>query len=92
MKRFFLVISAWFGLGPAAAKVDQLDLNSLRIFRSVSVKGKFAALLIGITFAVFHMVMMTTMFFAILNRSASLSIIWVPRFGVLDPEIYLNYD
>ena len=29
MKRFFLVISAWLGLGPAAAKVDQLYLNSL---------------------------------------------------------------
>jgi len=92
MKRFFLVISAWFGLGPAAAKVDQLDLNSLRIFRSVSVKGKFAALLIGITFAVFHMVMMTTMFFAILNRSASTIHNLGAKIWVLDPEIYLNYD
>jgi len=35
------------------------------------IRGKFAALLIGITFAVFLMVMMTAMFSGILNRSAS---------------------
>ena len=37
----------------------------------VNDKGKFAALLLGITFAVFLMVQMTSMFAGVLKRSSS---------------------
>jgi len=53
----------------------------------VNDKGKFSALLIGITFAVFLMVMMTSMFSGILNRSASTIHNLGAKVWVMDPAV-----
>ena len=53
----------------------------------VNDKGKFAALLVGITFAVFLMIMMTSMFSGILNRSASTIHNLGAKVWVLDPAV-----
>jgi len=50
-------------------------------------KGKFAALLVGITFAVFLMVMMTSMFAGILHRSSSTVINIGATIWVMDPAV-----
>jgi putative ABC transport system permease protein len=50
-------------------------------------KGKFAALLVGITFAVFLMVMMTSMFAGILHRSSSTVINIGAKIWVMDPAV-----
>ena len=53
----------------------------------VNDKGKFAALLVGITFAVFLMVMMTSMFSGILYRSFSTVINTGAKIWVMDPAV-----
>lgn len=53
----------------------------------VNDKGKFAALLVGITFAVFLMVMMTSMFSGILYRSSSTVINIGAKIWVMDPAV-----
>ena len=53
----------------------------------VNDKGKFAALLVGITFAVFLMVMMTSMFAGILSRASSTVTNIGARMWVLDPAV-----
>jgi putative ABC transport system permease protein len=53
----------------------------------VNDKGKFAALLVGITFAVFLMVMMTSMFAGILNRASSTVLNIGARMWVMDPAV-----
>ena len=53
----------------------------------VNDKGKFAALLVGITFAVFLMVMMTSMFAGILARSSSTVINIGAKIWVMDPAV-----
>lgn len=53
----------------------------------VNDKGKFAALLVGITFAVFLMVMMTSMFAGILYRSSSTVINIGAKIWVMDPAV-----
>ncbi len=53
----------------------------------VNDKGKFAALLVGITFAVFLMVMMTSMFAGILHRSSSTVINVGAKIWVMDPAV-----
>lgn len=53
----------------------------------VNDKGKFAALLVGITFAVFLMIMMTSMFAGILTRSSSTVINIGAKVWVLDPAV-----
>ncbi len=53
----------------------------------VNDKGKFAALLVGITFAVFLMVMMTSMFAGILHRSSSTVINIGAKIWVMDPAV-----
>jgi putative ABC transport system permease protein len=53
----------------------------------VNDKGKFAALLVGITFAVFLMVMMTSMFAGILHRSSSTVINIGAKVWVMDPAV-----
>ena len=53
----------------------------------VNDKGKFAALLVGITFAVFLMVMMTSMFAGILHRASSTIINIGARIWVMDPAV-----
>jgi putative ABC transport system permease protein len=50
-------------------------------------KGKFAALLVGITFAVFLMVMMTSMFAGILHRSSSTVINIGAKIWIMDPAV-----
>lgn len=50
-------------------------------------KGKFAALLVGITFAVFLMIMMTSMFSGILHRSSSTVINIGAKVWVMDPAV-----
>jgi putative ABC transport system permease protein len=50
-------------------------------------KGKFAALLVGITFAVFLMVMMTSMFAGILHRSSATVINIGAKIWVMDPAV-----
>ncbi|HTZ16953.1 MAG TPA: ABC transporter permease [Dissulfurispiraceae bacterium] len=50
-------------------------------------KGKFAALLVGITFAVFLMVMMTSMFAGILHRSSSTVINIGASVWIMDPAV-----
>ena len=50
-------------------------------------KGKFAALLVGITFAVFLMVMMTSMFAGILHRSSSTVINIGAKIWVMDSAV-----
>ncbi len=53
----------------------------------VNDKGKFAALLVGITFAVFLMVMMTSMFAGILHRASSTIINVGAKIWVMDPAV-----
>jgi putative ABC transport system permease protein len=54
----------------------------------VNDRGKFAALLVGITFAVFLMVMMTSMFAGILHKSTSTVINTGAKVWVMDPAVY----
>ncbi len=53
----------------------------------VNDKGKFTALLVGITFAVFLMVMMTSMFAGILHRASSTIINIGAGIWVMDPAV-----
>jgi len=53
----------------------------------VNDKGKFAALLVGITFAVFLMVMMTSMFAGILHRSCATIVNIGAKVWVMDPAV-----
>jgi putative ABC transport system permease protein len=53
----------------------------------VNDKGKFAALLVGITFAVFLMVMMTSMFAGILHRSSATVLNIGAKLWVMDPAV-----
>lgn len=53
----------------------------------VNDKGKFAALLVGITFAVFLMVQMTSIFSGILTKSSSTVINVGARIWVMDPAV-----
>jgi putative ABC transport system permease protein len=53
----------------------------------VNDKGKFAALLVGITFAVFLMVMMTSMFAGILHRASATVINIGAKIWVMDPAV-----
>lgn len=53
----------------------------------VNDKGKFSALLVGITFAVFLMVMMTSMFAGILARSSSTVTNIGAKMWVMDPAV-----
>jgi len=53
----------------------------------VNDKGKFAALLVGITFAVFLITMMTSMFAGILKRSSSTVINIGATIWVMDPAV-----
>jgi putative ABC transport system permease protein len=53
----------------------------------VNDRAKFAALLVGITFAVFLMVMMTSMFAGILNRSSSTVINVGAKIWIMDPAV-----
>ncbi|MGC2457430.1 MAG: ABC transporter permease [Gallionellaceae bacterium] len=53
----------------------------------VNDKGKFAALLIGITFAVFLMIQMTSMFAGVLKRSSSTITNIGAKMWVMDPAV-----
>ncbi len=53
----------------------------------VNDKGKFAALLVGITFAVFLIVMMTSMFSGILKRSSATVLNVGAKVWVMDPAV-----
>jgi len=53
----------------------------------VNDKGKFAALLVGVTFAVFLMTMMTSMFAGILKRSSSTVLNIGATVWVMDPAV-----
>lgn len=53
----------------------------------VNDKGKFAALLMGITFAVFLMIMMTSMFSGILNRSSATVLNIGAKMWIMDPAV-----
>ena len=53
----------------------------------VNDKGKFAALLVGITFAVFLMVMMTSMFAGILHRASATIVNIGAKVWVVDPAV-----
>jgi putative ABC transport system permease protein len=53
----------------------------------VNDKGKFAALLIGITFAVFLMILMTSMFAGILHRSSATVLNIGAGIWVMDPAV-----
>lgn len=53
----------------------------------VNDKGKFAALLVGITFAVFLMVQMTSMFAGILTKSSATVINIGAKMWVMDPAV-----
>ena len=53
----------------------------------VNDKGKFAALLVGITFSVFLMVMMTSMFAGILHRASAQIINIGAKIWVMDPAV-----
>ena len=53
----------------------------------VNDRGKFAALLVGITFAVFLIIMMTSMFSGILKRSSSTVINIGAKMWVIDPAV-----
>lgn len=53
----------------------------------VNDKGKFAALLVGIIFAVFLMVMMTSMFAGILARSSATVVNIGAKMWVMDPAV-----
>lgn len=53
----------------------------------VNDKGKFAALLVGITFAVFLIIMMTSMFAGILHRSSATVLNVGAKLWVMDPAV-----
>jgi putative ABC transport system permease protein len=53
----------------------------------VNDRAKFTALLVGITFAVFLMVMMTSMFAGVLNRSSATVINIGAKIWVMDPAV-----
>ncbi|MEJ1959999.1 MAG: ABC transporter permease [Nitrosomonadales bacterium] len=53
----------------------------------VNDKGKFAALLVGITFAAFLMIMMTSMFAGILTRASSTVLNIGAKMWVMDPAV-----
>jgi putative ABC transport system permease protein len=53
----------------------------------VNDRGKFAALIVGITFAVFLMVQMTSLFAGILKKSSSDVINIGARVWVMDPAV-----
>jgi len=53
----------------------------------VNDKGKFSALLVGITFAVFLMIMMTSMFAGILTRASSTVLNIGAKMWVMDPAV-----
>lgn len=53
----------------------------------VNDKGKFAALLVGITFAVFLIVMMTSMFAGILHRSSATVVNIGAKVWIMDPAV-----
>ena len=53
----------------------------------VNDKGKFAALLVGITFAAFLMLQMTSMFAGVLNRSSATVLNIGARVWVMDPAV-----
>lgn len=53
----------------------------------VNDRAKFSALLVGITFAVFLMIMMTSMFAGVLNRSSSTVINIGAKIWVMDPAV-----
>lgn len=53
----------------------------------VNDKGKFAALLVGITFAAFLMIMMTSMFAGILHRASSTVLNIGAKMWVMDPAV-----
>ncbi len=53
----------------------------------VNDRGKFAALLVGITFAVFLMVMMTSMFAGILHRASATVVNVGAKVWVMDPAV-----
>ena len=53
----------------------------------VNDKGKFAALLVGITFAVFLMIMMTSMFAGMLHRSSATVLNVGAKLWVMDPAV-----
>jgi putative ABC transport system permease protein len=53
----------------------------------VNDKGKFAALLVGITFAVFLIVMMTSMFSGILHRSSATVLNIGAKVWIMDPAV-----
>lgn len=53
----------------------------------VNDKPKFVALLVGITFAVFLMIQMTSMFAGILNRSSSTVINIGAKVWIMDPAV-----
>ncbi len=53
----------------------------------VNDKGKFAALLVGITFAVFLMIMMTSIFSGILDRASSTVLNVNAKVWVMDPAV-----
>jgi putative ABC transport system permease protein len=53
----------------------------------VNDKGKFAALLVGITFAVFLMIMMTSMFAGLLHRSSATVLNVGAKLWVMDPAV-----
>lgn len=53
----------------------------------VNDRAKFTALLVGITFAVFLMVMMTSMFAGVLNRSSATVINIGAKMWVMDPSV-----
>lgn len=53
----------------------------------VNDRAKFSALLVGITFAVFLMIMMTSMFAGVLNRSSSTVINIGAKLWVMDPSV-----
>ena len=53
----------------------------------VNDRATFTALLVGITFAVFLMVMMTSMFAGVLNRSSATVINIGAKMWVMDPAV-----
>jgi len=53
----------------------------------VNDRGKFAALIVGITFAVFLMVMMTSMFAGILHRSSATVLNVGAKMWIMDPAV-----
>src|SRR5580658_8357969 len=53
----------------------------------VNDKAKFAALLVGITFAVFLMIQMTSLFSGVLNRSSATVINIGAKMWVMDPAV-----